>query len=92
MKRLVGPIQLRPVPSVAESAAKISRNRTLRVPFLRLIRDDGWNAPEDYAAELDSVVHRIVGSLLPNEQTIRQVYFSSDRINTSARIVLTLSQ
>jgi hypothetical protein len=41
---------LRPVPTVAESAAEISRNRTLRTPFLRLIRDDGWNASEDFAA------------------------------------------
>ena len=63
-------IGLRPVPTVAESAAKITRNRTLRTPFLRLIRDDGWNASEDFAAELDPEVHWIVGSLLPNEQTI----------------------
>jgi hypothetical protein len=39
-------IGLRPVLSVAESAAKISRNRTLRTPFLRLIFDDEWNAHE----------------------------------------------
>jgi hypothetical protein len=63
----------RPVPTVAESASKIGHNRTLRTPFLRLIRDDGWNASEDYAAELDSDVHRILGSLLPNKQTVLQL-------------------
>jgi hypothetical protein len=33
-----------PFLSVAESAAKIRRNRTLRTPFLRLIFDDEWKA------------------------------------------------
>jgi hypothetical protein len=40
---------LRPVPTVAESAAEISRNRTLITPVLRL-SDDGWNASDDFAA------------------------------------------
>jgi hypothetical protein len=39
-----------PVPTVAESAAEIVRNRTFRMPFLPLIRDDGWNASNNFAA------------------------------------------
>jgi hypothetical protein len=43
--------KFRPVPTVADSDAEIGRNRTLRTPFLRLIRDDGWNDSDDFAAE-----------------------------------------
>jgi hypothetical protein len=51
--RLVPERQFRPVLSVAELAAKLSRNRTLRTPFLRLIFDDGKKAlqkltPQDW--------------------------------------------
>ena len=46
----VAGLGLRPVPTVAELAAEIRRNRTLCTPFLRLIRNDGWNASDDFAA------------------------------------------
>jgi hypothetical protein len=36
--------QVRPVLSVAESAAKICHNGTLRTPFSLLIFDDKWKA------------------------------------------------
>jgi hypothetical protein len=50
------------------SAAKFSRNRALRTPFLRLIFDDGWNGSGVVSAELVSNVQLIVVQIPPREQ------------------------
>jgi hypothetical protein len=50
-------VGIRPVPIAAVSAAKITRNRTLRTPFLRLIRDYGWKHSKEESAEFDLDVY-----------------------------------
>jgi hypothetical protein len=44
--------KIRAVPTAASLAAKISRNRTLRTPFLRLIFDDGSEDLEEEARRI----------------------------------------
>ena len=64
-------LSFRPVLSGPESAAKISRNRTRRTPFLRLIFVDKWKAHEG-----DSQDWMRCAPPLPNEQS-KEFQFAS---------------
>jgi hypothetical protein len=79
-------LEVRPVPTAAGLAAKISRNRTLRTPFLRLIVDDGWKDLEEGARRISFKCEPDECFLLPNVQWIvncivhRTVVHKKDRM------------